>query len=63
MEDIGASSFTVAEAVVELVANSIDARLEDDSAIHVDVTVSITGIEIVDDASGMDLETLRKPFA
>jgi hypothetical protein len=60
MEDIGATSFTVAQAVVELVANSIDARLDDDSPMTVEVTVSPSEIAIVDDASGMDLNTLAE---
>jgi hypothetical protein len=60
MEDIGATSFTVAEAIVELVANSIDARLEDGSRIRVDITVLPAEILVIDDASGMDLDTLAE---
>jgi hypothetical protein len=60
MEDIGATSFTVAQAVVELVANSIDARVDDDSPMTVEVVVSPSEIAIVDDASGMDLNTLAE---
>jgi hypothetical protein len=62
MEDIGATSFTVAEAIVELVANSIDARLEDiaDPSIRVDIEVSPDEIVVRDDAAGMDLATLAE---
>ena len=52
MEDIGATSFTVAEAIVELVANSLDARPEDDRKLNVDVKVSGDEVSVVDDAKG-----------
>jgi hypothetical protein len=63
MEDIGATSFTLAEAVVELVANSIDARPLDKAGmpkrkLHVDVTVDSDKVVVVDDANGMTIEVL-----
>ena len=60
MEDIGATSFTVAEAIVELVANSLDARPEDDRKLNVDVKVSGDEVSVVDDAEGIDLERLKE---
>ncbi len=59
MEDIGATSFTVAEAIVELVANSIDARIPG-GALRIDVQVSPDEIRVVDDASGMKEEILAE---
>ena len=59
MEDIGATSFTVAEAIVELVANSIDARLDEDR-LAVDVSVDTEEILVIDDARGMDEATLAE---
>lgn len=58
MEDIGATSFTLAEAIVELVANSIDARpLREDGIpaknLVVEVSVSSEEVIIVDNACGM----------
>lgn len=63
MEDIGATSFTLAEAVVELVANSIDARPLDASGmpsrkLHVDITVDASKVIVVDDANGMTIDVL-----
>jgi hypothetical protein len=60
MEDIGATSFTVAEAIAELVANSIDARPTPDSALAVDITVGPDNIEIVDNGTGMSAEILAE---
>jgi hypothetical protein len=59
MEDIGATSFTVAEAIVELVANSVDARLED-QRLEVEVSVSPGEIRVVDNAKGMPQEILAE---
>lgn len=59
MEDIGATSFTVAEAIVELVANSVDARLEDED-LEVEVSISPGEIRVVDDAKGMTQEILAE---
>lgn len=62
MEDIGATSFTVPEAIVELVANSIDARVweTDESTgslegrtLEIEVFVSPSEIRIIDNAKGM----------
>lgn len=62
MEDIGATSFTLAEAVVELVANSIDARRTGKSAeplpLTVEVHVSPEEVSIKDDGRGMTEEIL-----
>ena len=57
MEDIGATSFTLAEAVVELVANSIDARRYDQDGAPIPLTVNIDvqseSVSVVDDGKGM----------
>lgn len=61
MEDIGATSFTLAEAIVELVANCIDARLYDGDKpipVNVDVRVSQDEVSVRDDARGMTEEIL-----
>jgi Histidine kinase-, DNA gyrase B-, and HSP90-like ATPase len=62
MEKIGATNFTLAEAVVELVANSLDARRheanQDPIPVRVDVTVDPKQVVVVDDASGMTEEVL-----
>src|SRR6267143_786109 len=59
MEDIGATSFTVAEAVVELVANCLDARVPG-SGLRVDIGIAPEEIRVVDDASGMSEEILAE---
>src|ERR1041385_172911 len=59
MEKIGATSFTLAEAVVELVANSIDARVEGEQ-LEVLVSVNPKDVTIVDNASGMTDTILRE---
>lgn len=59
LEDIGAGSFTVAEAVAELVANSFDARVGDDS-VEVEITLKTNEIWIVDTGIGMNFGTLRE---
>jgi hypothetical protein len=60
MEDIGATSFTVAEAIVELVANSLDARPEDGRRLRIDIDVTPGAITVIDDAGGMGLERLKE---
>lgn len=59
MEKIGFTSFTVAEAVSELVANSFDARVEEE---RVTVVVSVTpdDVLVVDNGMGMTGELLAK---
>jgi len=57
MEDIGATSFSLAEAIVELVANSIDARTKG-STLHVDITVDPKMVIVKDDAEGMKVDVL-----
>lgn len=62
MEDIGATSFTLAEAVVELVANSIDARPHEESGspmhLAIDIGVDSNQVSVVDDGVGMTEEIL-----
>lgn len=62
MEDIGATSFTLAEAIVELVANCIDARPSDKDGnpknLNIEVSVSPDEVVILDDASGMTEDIL-----
>lgn len=62
MEDIGATSFTLAEAVVELVANSIDARRFNADGkpipLTIDVKVSRDEISVTDDGRGMSKAVL-----
>jgi hypothetical protein len=52
LEDIGAGSFTVAEAIAELVANCFDARV-DDKPVTVDVRIDDSEIWVIDDGKGM----------
>lgn len=59
LEDIGAGSFTVAEAVSELVANSFDARVGG-NPVEVEITLKQAEIWIVDSGIGMDFATLRE---
>lgn len=59
MEDIGAASFTVAEAIVELVANSMDAKVED-SDVEVDILIDQPEIRVLDDARGMTRDVLAQ---
>lgn len=58
MQTIGATALTPTSAVAELVANSLDARL-DDRSLHVHVNVKDGRIEVVDDARGMTLKVLQ----
>jgi hypothetical protein len=67
MEDIGATSFTVPEAVVELVANSIDARMWQDQSdassglpLTVEILISPEEIRVADDAKGMSEDILAE---
>lgn len=57
LKKVGATSFTVAEAAVELVANSIDARPEE-QPLEIEVHVTPEQIRVIDDASGMDQDVL-----
>ncbi|KAB1184767.1 hypothetical protein GJR98_16990 [Haloferax sp. MBLA0077] len=59
MEDIGAASFTVAEAIVELVANSMDAQVEG-TDIEVDIYIDSSEIRVVDNAKGMNGDVLAQ---
>jgi hypothetical protein len=61
MEDIGATSFTVAEAIVELVANSIDARVEAEPlVVMVQIDVAGDSLSVVDDGRGMSADILAE---
>lgn len=57
MEDIGYTSFTVAEAVVELLANSFDARVGDER-LDVEVFIDDDMLSVTDDGSGMERDVL-----
>lgn len=59
MEDIGAASFSVADAIIELLANSIDARVGDDR-LDIEVLVSPEEIRVVDDGHGMTKDVLAE---
>jgi hypothetical protein len=59
MEDIGAASFTVADAIVELIANSMDARI-DESPVEIEVSISPNEIAVVDDGEGMEEDILAE---
>lgn len=59
MQTIGATALAPTSAVAELVANSLDARLEG-LGLRIDVNVKDGRIEVVDDARGMTLEVLRE---
>ncbi|MFC6734466.1 ATP-binding protein [Haladaptatus sp. GCM10025893] len=59
MEDIGAASFTVAEAIVELVANSMDAQVEG-TDIEVDIYIDPSEIRVIDNAKGMNGDVLAQ---
>lgn len=59
MRTIGATALGPTEAVAELVANSIDARIGDE-IVTIDVKLHETRIEIADDASGIALEVLKE---
>jgi hypothetical protein len=59
MEDIGATSFSVADAIVELVANSVDARSED-AKLEIVVDVSHEAIRVIDDGAGMSRDELAE---
>lgn len=58
MKTIGATALDAPESVAELVANSLDARI-DDRPVRVEVHVDTSSILVVDDASGLDLPTLE----
>ena len=59
MKTIGATALNSAEAIGELVANCIDAR-HDGQAVTVQVSIGSESLAVVDDASGMDLATLKE---
>lgn len=59
MQTIGATALAPTSAVAELVANSLDARLEG-RHVRIEVRVNDVRIEVVDDARGMTLEVLRE---
>lgn len=66
LEDIGIGSFSTADAISELVANSVDARIITDEAsgtsesVHVTIRLDPDRIAIVDDARGMSEEELAR---
>lgn len=57
LEDIGAGSFSVGEAIAELVANSFDARV-DNEKVEVRITVGDSEIWVIDNGKGMTNEEL-----
>lgn len=59
LEDIGAGSYTVPEALAELGANSFDARV-DETKIRIDVFLSPEKISILDNGRGMEEEALAE---
>lgn len=59
MSTIGATALDGPEAVAELVANCLDARL-DNRPVHVDVQIGARSIVVADDAAGMTLEVLEQ---
>lgn len=58
MQTIGATALSPTAAVAELVANSLDARL-DERNVRIEVRLLEGRIEVVDDAKGMALEVLK----
>lgn len=58
MRTIGATALDGPESVAELIANSLDARIED-CPVEVTVTIEDNRIEVIDNAAGMDLELLK----
>jgi hypothetical protein len=59
LDKIGATNFTLPEAIVELVANSIDARA-DGLALEVDIDVQPEHVMVIDNAQGMKAEVLAE---
>ena len=64
---IGATSFTVAEAVAELVANSFDARVREKKAdqvignpLEIEILVTREEIRVIDNGKGMPLDVLKE---
>ena len=57
---IGDTSLTLRDAVAEIVANSLDARENEDDRISVDILLSGEEVLVVDDAMGMTLEVLTE---
>lgn len=57
LEDIGAGSYTVPEALAELAANSFDARV-DETKIRIDVHLTPEKISILDNGQGMEEQAL-----
>lgn len=60
MEDIGATSFSVAEAIAELIANSLDARTGEDEPLEICVTVEDAEISVTDNGRGMSAAILAE---
>lgn len=69
MEDIGLTSFTVPEAIIELVANSIDARVYlndgnpeeiEGQPLQIEIYVSPEEIRVIDDGLGMTKDVLKE---
>lgn len=66
LEDIGIGSFSTAEAIAELVANSVDARIVTNETtgasepVHVKIQLDPAKATIIDDARGMDEEELGR---
>jgi hypothetical protein len=58
LRKIGSASFTVSESISELIANALDARL-DNAPIEIQVNIGNDRIDVQDDARGMTLEVLR----
>jgi len=58
-EKIGMVSFKLSEAIVELIANSVDARVENER-VEIDVNITSDKVVILDNAKGMDNDTLAE---
>lgn len=59
METIGATNQSVPEAIGELIANSFDARI-DDNKVNITVDLSDGEIKVIDNGKGMTIDVLEK---
>ena len=55
--DIGSANYTVPEAISELIANSMDARYENE-ALEIHVDVDMDSVSVVDNGKGMNADVL-----
>ena len=56
---LGYSGYRMVEAISEFIDNSIDAKIENEK-VHVGIILSERSVSVADNASGMNLEELRK---